>query len=364
VNQSSIVVQVNSVTVSATISGTGADTVVFYNPAANFSALQTVTVAVEADDLATTPNHLSASWSFTALDPVAPDTTAPAISGQSPAPGATGAARNTAIRFHLTDALSGVDQGTVALRVNGATVSPALSGTPQDTEVLYDPPSDFASLANVTVAVDASDDDGNAMVTATWSFTCSAEVIQPPPPPSGLIAYPAAEVITVQFSPSSGANVAGYYLYYRNGTAGYVQVNIGATTSYVLTGLEPGTTYHLRVAAYDTADQESTPTEEIAVTTLGPPSTDDVVPRDEFKICPNRAAVPDVGDVRIVGPANYAGKSVRVYGVSGNAMATLELEEDAGASSCGLGDLWTPTPGVYILTVEGETARARLVVTP
>jgi hypothetical protein len=364
VNQASIVVAVNGATVSPTISGTSADTIVFYDPPADFSALQTVTVSVTADDLATTPNRLSTSWSFRTLDPVAPDTTPPALSGRSPASGATGVARNTAIRFHLTDARSGVDQGSVVLRVDGSIATPSLSGTPQDLDVLYDPPAEFASLATVNVSVDASDEDGNAMPTVAWSFTCSEIVIEPPPPPSNLVAYPSSNVISLRFSPSAGTNVIGYYLYYRNGTGGYVQVNLGGATSWFLTDLEGGRTYYLCVTAYDTADQESAPMPEIAVTTLGAPVAEEETPRDDFRVCPNRAEIADLGGVRVTAPANYAWRKVRVYAVSGNEVATLELAEDASGSSCELAPGWAPTTGLYILAVEGETARARLVVVP
>jgi hypothetical protein len=364
VNQGSIVVRVNTQIVTATISGTSADTVVFYNPSSDFTALQTVTVAVTASDLATTPNNLSTSWSFTTLNPVAPDTTAPAVSQQNPAPGTTGIARNTVIRFHLTDAQTGVNQGTVQLRVNGASVTPTFSGTPQDTEVLYDPPTDFAPLATVTVAVDASDTTGNAMATASWSFTVGDELILPPPAPSNLVAYPSTDAITVQFSPSTGPTVIGYYLYYRNGTAGYVKVNIGNVTAYVLTGLEAGTTYHLQVSAYDTADQESAPTAEISATTLGGGGSGQPRVVNELKVYPNRVAAGEVGTLQVEGPAALAG-TVTIYSVSGAAVGTVELE-DLGTYAHGQpeGD-WMAGPGVYILVSSASgDARARLVVTP
>jgi hypothetical protein len=272
------------------------------------------------------------------------------------------------IRFRLSDGQTGVNQGTVVLRVNGGVVGPTFSGTPQDLDVLYDPPADFASLAVVGVSVDALDSaaPANAMATVSWSFTCSQGVIEPPPPPTNLVAYPSSNVISLQFSPSAGANVAGYCLYYRNGTGGYVRVDLGSATSYFLTDLEPGTTYHLRVAAYDTADQESDPTAEIAVTTLSAGGNDEDVPPPslvrELEVRPNRASLSFGETVEIVGPARLAGETVDVYTMSGSLVRTLTLREDATFVLDPAVDLGA-TAGLYILVAQGRY-ETRLLITP
>jgi hypothetical protein len=322
-------------------------------------------VAVDVYDLATTPNRLQTSWQFTCVNPGAPDTNPPAISQQSPAPNAADVARNAVIRFRLSDAQTGVNQGTVVLHVNGGIVTPTFTGTPQDLDVLYDPATDFASLATINVSVDASDNapTPNAMATVSWSFTCSQVVIEPPSPPSNLVAYPSSNVISLQFSPSTGANVAGYYLYYRNGTAGQVRVDLGNVTSYFLTDLEPGTTYHLSVTAYDVADQESDATPEIAVTTLSAGDHDgEPAVVEELEVRPNRATLSSGQTVDIIGPPGFAGATVDIYAVSGSLACTVTLGDDATFRLDPAADL-SATEGLYILVAEGRRP-ARLLITP
>jgi hypothetical protein len=365
VNQSTLVLTVGGQTVTPTITGTSADLTVFYNPPSDFAAGATATVAVDVYDLATTPNRLQTSWQFRCVTPGAPDTAPPAVSQQIPAPGATQVARNAVIRFHLSDAQTGVNQSTVVLRVDGVVVTPAFSGTPQDLDVLYDPPTDFASLATVTVSVDASDgaSPANAMATVSWSFTCSQVVIEPPSPPSNLVAYPSSNVISLQFSPSAGANVAGYYLYYRNGTAGYVRVNLGSGTSYFLTDLEPGTTYHLSVTAYDVADQESDPTAEIAVTTLsGGNGGEEPAVVEDLEVRPNRASLSSGETVEIIGPPSLAERSVGIYTLAGTLSREVTLRGDATQTLNPAADLGG-AEGLYIIVAEGRRP-ARLLVAP
>jgi hypothetical protein len=201
------------------------------------------------------------------------------------------------------------------------------------------------------------------MATASWSFTCSQDVIEPPPPPADLVAYPSSNVISLQFSPSAGANVAGYYLYYRNGTAGYVRVNLGMSTSYFLTDLEPGTTYHLCVTAYDTADQESDPTAEIAVTTLsGGNEGEEPAVVEELEVRPNRASLSSGETVTIIGPPGFAGETVDVYGMSGTLARTATLGEDGTFLLDPAADLGA-TEGLYILVAKGRRP-ARLLIAP
>jgi hypothetical protein len=262
-----------------------------------------------------------------------------------------------------------VSQTSIAVTVNGSAVTPTVTGTPVDYDVVCDPAGDFGSLQTVNVVVNASDAAGNAMATASWSFTCSAVVIEPPPAPSNLAVHASTNLLMIQFSASTGPNVAGYYLYYRNGTAGYVKVNIGNVTSYVLTGLTAGATYHLQVTAYDTADQESNPTVEVGATVLGVTDDDDDdtggngTPVKSLEVRPNRLSLQDGGTVEIVGPADaLAGETVKVYGVSGGFVGEITLEGDGSRELDPAVDL-ALTAGVYILYA-GEQYRARLVLTP
>ena len=116
------------------------------------------------------------SYSFSTA--VAPDAAAPYSTNHSPAPGATGVAVNTLITLELRDAGVGVDQSTIAMRVNGSAVSPVISGTPAAYILSYDAPVDFGYEETVTVEVDASDLNGNTMATDTYSFTTTTPTIE------------------------------------------------------------------------------------------------------------------------------------------------------------------------------------------
>ncbi|GAJ03701.1 unnamed protein product, partial [marine sediment metagenome] len=123
------------------------------------------------------PEVTSDTWTFTTVAAV--DTTPPYTSGHDPAKGATGAI-DTNIVVHVLDDADGVDIDTIAMTVEGASVTPVITGTPADYTLTYDPPADFAYLQVVDVTVDASDlaSLGNAMTQDAYSFTTTeAEVL-------------------------------------------------------------------------------------------------------------------------------------------------------------------------------------------
>lgn len=121
------------------------------------------------------PEVTSDTWTFTTEAAV--DATPPYTSGHDPAKGATSAI-DTNIVVHVLDDGDGVDIGTIAMTVEGASVTPVITGTPADYTLTYDPPTDFAYLQVVDVTVDASDLADNAMDTDSYSFTTTeAEVL-------------------------------------------------------------------------------------------------------------------------------------------------------------------------------------------
>jgi hypothetical protein len=363
VNQATLVLRVNGTDVGPTVTGASTDLTVTYDPPTDFAAGVTVTVAVEADDLAATPNHLSTSWSFTCVDPGTPDTTPPYAEQESPAANATGVARNTVIRFHLRDAQSGVDASSIVLRVGGTQVTPVTSGTAQDLTVTYDPPVDFGAAASVAVSVTASDEDGNAMASLhVWSFTTGEETIPPPPAPTAVEGIPGSDTITVTFTASAGANVAGYRVYVGMESGEYGEpIDIGAATFCVLRDLHAGHRYYIAVTAYDTADQESEESEEISVTTLGGAAT-----VERLTVEPNRIGAGSIASVHVKAPSSFDAAPVAVFSVSGQPVGSLSLETVNGYSEAWLDGGWAMGEGVYIFTVEagGTRLQARLVVAP
>jgi len=170
VDVSSIAVKVNGAAVTPQISGTSSDYTVTYTPASPFAYNSTVTVAVNARDLHTPPNVMSEmSYSFKTI---AGDTAAPVVTGQSPAPNAQNVPVNTSVVLHVQDSGDGVEMGSIAMTVNGAAVTPQITGTSSDYTVTYAPASPFAYDTNVTVAVNARDlhIPPNVMNQVSYSF--------------------------------------------------------------------------------------------------------------------------------------------------------------------------------------------------
>ena len=103
----------------------------------------------------------------------------PYTTNHNPAPGATGVPVNTIISLEVRDAGVGVDQSTIFMRVDGSPVSPSISGTSAVYTVSYDPAVDFGYDQSISVEVDASDLNGNAMNTDAYSFDTAAVQRQP-----------------------------------------------------------------------------------------------------------------------------------------------------------------------------------------
>ena len=64
-----------------------------------------------------------------------------------------------------------MDRSTITMSVDGSQVSPYISGTPAAYRLSYNPRVDFPYDQRVSVEVDASDLNGNVMVTNSYSFT-------------------------------------------------------------------------------------------------------------------------------------------------------------------------------------------------
>lgn len=109
----------------------------------------------------------------------------------------------------------------------------------------------------------------SSVVTVTYDTT-------PPSTPTNLSATATAYTITVSWSASTdNVGVGGYYLYRNN-----IQLVISSSspytsTSYIDSGLTPGTTYTYTVVAYDTSGNLSNNSARVSATTISdvsPPS--------------------------------------------------------------------------------------------
>src|SRR6476619_5812021 len=67
-----------------------------------------------------------------------------------------------------------------------------------------------------------------------------------------------AQSVTVQWDPSPDATVTGYYLSWGRKSGSYDHtIKLGQTTTYTVTGLEPGVRYFFAVQAYSSASLTS-----------------------------------------------------------------------------------------------------------
>ena len=58
--------------------------------------------------------------------------------------------------------------------------------------------------------------------------------------------------LNLAWNASTASNVGGYIVYYGQSSRNYTaSVDVGASTSYALTGLQPGITYYFAVSVYD-----------------------------------------------------------------------------------------------------------------
>ncbi|MDP2895764.1 MAG: DUF5011 domain-containing protein, partial [bacterium] len=128
---------------------------------------RTVKAAVDAGDLYDPPNRMkTVTRNFSTHRP-------PSVYGQSPQDGAHNVPVDADIKVHVKDAGSGVKKDSVNMTVNGWPVQKNLlkiSGTLQDYEVSYNPPTDFSYNATVNVTVEAEDLSGNGMERVAYSF--------------------------------------------------------------------------------------------------------------------------------------------------------------------------------------------------
>jgi hypothetical protein len=102
------------------------------------------------------------------------DTTPPNATSPSPAAGAVNVPVNANIYVHVKDTGSGVDKSSIAMAVNGKTVTPSISGSSADYTLYYNPPVNFSPGSKVTIQVKASDLAGNQMGIKSCSFTTSS----------------------------------------------------------------------------------------------------------------------------------------------------------------------------------------------
>ncbi len=114
--------------------------------------------AMKTQDEVPNTSNLSNSTSAQAKETIIqPDTIPPYTTGHTPISNAVNVAKDTNIVVHVVDDGAGVDINTIVMRVNGAVVTPVITGTPADYTLTYNPPVDFNYGQTVNVEVEAQD---------------------------------------------------------------------------------------------------------------------------------------------------------------------------------------------------------------
>lgn len=159
------------------------------------------------------------------------DADAPALTNETPNPGATGVARNAVVAFTLSDTDSGVDWSSVAVDLSGsegytasftsADSEVTKTGTRLEYRVTVDPADLYSLGETITVTVSAEDLVGNPLPSEPWTFQVS----------------PTPTVETMIIHPSGlGSNPGGYWTVPgADQWADYLDTN-DADTTYATSG--------------------------------------------------------------------------------------------------------------------------------
>lgn len=172
VDLSKIFMWVNGSRVNPTISGDPTAYVLSYDPPEDFAYEQSVSVEVDASDLK--GNTMAADF-YSFITTTESDTAPPYTVNHDPVPGATGVSVDTLISLEVRDEGVGVDRFKIRMWIDGLEVTPSISVHSGGYILSYDPIEDFAYQQSVSVEVDASDLNGNAMAADFYTFTTEKE---------------------------------------------------------------------------------------------------------------------------------------------------------------------------------------------
>ncbi|WP_407647142.1 DUF4082 domain-containing protein [Goekera deserti] len=182
------------------------------------------------------------------------DTTAPTVTGTTPAAGATGVAGTVAPSATFSEP---VDPSSVVLTLTGPGGPVAGAVTLSGAVATFTPAAALGSVAGHTATATARDVAGNAMATpVSWTFTTSDTA---PPVVTAVAATATATSATITWTTDEPASST-----VQSGTSPTV---LGSTTtgpggvlahSVTVTGLVPGTAYSYRVVSADAAGNSST----------------------------------------------------------------------------------------------------------
>jgi len=175
VDRNALTMQVNGQVVQPVITPILQGFSLQFKPAQNFRYSSTVQVVIRGRDLARPANEMPPdTLRFATIRDIEP----PFATDHQPAKGAMDAPPNTNIVLHVRDLVAGVDRASIIMNVNGAPVSPTITGTPQDYKLEYDPPQNFLPGDTVGVSLAAQDFSfpPNVMATENYFFVIQQQL--------------------------------------------------------------------------------------------------------------------------------------------------------------------------------------------
>jgi len=118
---------------------------------------------------------------YVGLGEMYPDKEPPYTANHVPAKGASNVSRDTDISLEILDDYMGVDTTSIVMKVNGAKVSPRITGTLQHYKLRYSPPEDFAynDTVNVSLAVSDLGIRPNIMIPEFYQFYIERDTLAP-----------------------------------------------------------------------------------------------------------------------------------------------------------------------------------------
>ena len=203
----SFVLKTGSTTVSSTVTYDVASRVVTLDPNSNLSPGTIYTATLSGAQDLSGNTMVSTSWSFTTATA---DTTAPTVSGQTPANSATSVPVDSVVKATFSEA---IQLGTLSfvLKTGSTTISSTVSYDPTTNMVSLTPNSNLATSTNYTATLSgAQDRSGNVMSTVTWSFTTAGTLATPgvssqSPAPNAIL-FPVANSLTATFNTSMSSS--------------------------------------------------------------------------------------------------------------------------------------------------------------
>ncbi|MEZ4515544.1 MAG: Ig-like domain-containing protein [Chloroflexota bacterium] len=227
------------------------------------------------------------------------DNQPPAVSNQSPAPGASDVDTETPLTLNLSDGLFGVDFKTVKLKINGNDVSNKmkLDGVSSNYLLSYLPAQDWDYSSQINVTLDACDLAGNCMDTVSYSFT-TQDPDTTPPTISNVVVVTRPNGADISWTTDEPATSQIDYGETNQHELGSVDDDALKTEHALeINGLQPDNLYHFQIFSTDNKGNTGKTKDDTFLTDVYPD-----VSSDDFNACqldPKWEYIDPIGDTTL-----------------------------------------------------------------